>query len=166
MKNAEILAIVLGGPMGPLPRFGPFHQLTTACYALTLMGSKKTKGGVQLHRENYFQPGSVMTFWPTKENMQKLPMFLYVSGPRPDGPKWGQEDFFPTDPDLADILGDMDFDFENLYFFRLFWISNFQISSSQISKFPEIWLGPSLGPGLGPGWAWTRTKALIREAKK
>ena len=31
----------------------------------------------------------------------------------PDGPKWGQEDFFPTNPDLADILGDTDFDFEN-----------------------------------------------------
>ena len=26
-----------------------------------------------------------------------------------DGPKEGQEDFFPTNPDLADILGRMDF---------------------------------------------------------
>ena len=34
----------------------------------------------------------------------------------PDGPKWGQEDFFPTNPDLADILGRMDFDFENFQF--------------------------------------------------
>ena len=34
----------------------------------------------------------------------------------PDGPKWGQEDFFRTNPDLADILGDTDFDFENFYF--------------------------------------------------
>ena len=25
--------------------------------------------------------------------------------------------FVPTNPDLADILGDTDFDFENLYFF-------------------------------------------------
>ena len=31
-----------------------------------------------------------------------------------DGPKWGQEDFFPTNPDLADIFGRMDFDFENV----------------------------------------------------
>ena len=30
-----------------------------------------------------------------------------------DGPKWGQEDFFPTNPDLADILGRTDSDFEN-----------------------------------------------------
>ena len=59
-----------------------------------------------------------------------------------DGSKWGKEDFFPTDPDLADILGDMDFDFENLYFLGFFGIPNF-------------WLGPSLGPAwahpLGPG---------------
>ena len=34
----------------------------------------------------------------------------------PDGPKWGQEDFVPTNPDLADILGDMDFHFEIFYF--------------------------------------------------
>ena len=35
----------------------------------------------------------------------------------PDGPKWGQDDFFPTNPDLADVLGDTDFDFENSSFF-------------------------------------------------
>ena len=32
-----------------------------------------------------------------------------------DGPKWGREVFFPANPDLADILGDADFDFENFY---------------------------------------------------
>ena len=53
----------------------------------------------------------------------------------PDGPKWGQEDFFPTNPDLADILGRTDFDFENFYFL-FFWV-------------PNLWLGP----GLGPAWA-------------
>ena len=51
----------------------------------------------------------------------------------PDGPKWGREDFFLTNPDLADILGDTDFDFENFYFLDL--------------------LGSQLGPGLGPAWA-------------
>ena len=113
----------------------------------------------------------------------------------------GPGGFFPTNPDLADILGDTDFDF--LYFWdflgfqiprfpgsrfpdaaacgrtlrsqpdpspnapmdqirrkgpccdfsvlRFLWIQNFQISRSQISKFPEIWPGPGLG--LGPGWA-------------
>ena len=33
-----------------------------------------------------------------------------------DGPKWGREVLFPTNPDLADILGRMDFDFENFHF--------------------------------------------------
>ena len=56
----------------------------------------------------------------------------------PDGPKWGQEDFLPTNPDLADILDDTDFDFENLYFwdyfnprFPDFWISRFLDSQIQ-----------------------------------
>ena len=34
-----------------------------------------------------------------------------------DGPKWGQEDFFPTNPDLVDILGRMDLDFGGFAFF-------------------------------------------------
>ena len=46
----------------------------------------------------------------------------------PDGPKWGQEDFFLANPDLADILGRTDFDFENFYFWDFF--------GSQISRFP------------------------------
>ena len=35
-----------------------------------------------------------------------------------DGPKWGREDLFLANPDLADILGDMDLDldFENVPF--------------------------------------------------
>ena len=63
-----------------------------------------------------------------------------------DGPKWGQEDFFPTNPDLADILGRTDLNFENFYFLvcwtPIFWISrspDLKISGfpgPQISKFP------------------------------
>ena len=34
-----------------------------------------------------------------------------------DGPKRGQEDFFPTNPDLADILGRAALDFEIFHFF-------------------------------------------------
>ena len=33
-----------------------------------------------------------------------------------DGPKWGPEDFFPTNPDLAEILGRADLDFEIFHF--------------------------------------------------
>ena len=70
----------------------------------------------------------------------------------PDGPKWAQEDFFPTNPDLANILGRTDLDFENLYFFVFF--------GSQISGLGPPWahLGPAwahrLGPSMGPPtWA-------------
>ena len=78
-----------------------------------------------------------------------------------DGPKWGREVLFPANPDLADILGDADFDFDFLDFF-----------GSQISRFPgsrfpnfqksglgQAWagLGPGLaGVGLGRAWALGR----------
>ena len=55
-----------------------------------------------------------------------------------DGPKWGQEDFFPTNPDLADILGRTDLNFENSYFFFIFWTPHFWISDLQISKFLDF----------------------------
>ena len=38
----------------------------------------------------------------------------------PDGPKWGLEDFFPTNLNLADILGRTDLNFEKFYFFDFF----------------------------------------------
>ena len=75
----------------------------------------------------------------------------------PDGPKWAQEDFFPTNPDLADILGRTDLDFENFYFLYFF--------GSQIFGLGPAWdhpLGPNVGPPtwarrgpthLGPAWA-------------
>ena len=60
----------------------------------------------------------------------------------------GREDFFPTNPDLADILGRTDFDFENFYFLDFF--------GSQ--------LGPSLGAAWARAWAqaWARAGARAR----
>ena len=54
-----------------------------------------------------------------------------------DGPKWGQEDFFPTNPNLADILGRTDLNF------AIFWKGSFGPSisgfpSPQISKFLDF----------------------------
>ena len=66
--------------------------------------------------------------WPTKENRQKLRIFYIFPAHAKNGPRWpqmGLGGFFPTNPDLADILGRTDFDFENFYFFDLF---GFQIS--------------------------------------
>ena len=56
-----------------------------------------------------------------------------------DVPKWGQKDVFPTNPDLADVLGRTDFDFESFQFL-------------DFCRFPDFQTGP--GPGLGWAWAW------------
>ena len=64
-----------------------------------------------------------------------------------DGPKWGQEDFFPTNPDLDDILGRTDLEFENLHFFHFV---DPKILDFQAPRFPKFGLGCA---GLGP-WGW------------
>ena len=64
-----------------------------------------------------------------------------------DGPKWGQEDFVPTNPDLADILGDMDFGFDNFYSF-VFLDPKFEISRFPGPRFPNFQKS-----GLGQAWA-------------
>ena len=51
-----------------------------------------------------------------------------------DGPKWGQEDFFPTNPDLADILGRTDLNFENFYFFDFL---DPKFPDFQVPRFPD-----------------------------
>jgi len=62
---------------------------------------------------------------------------------------WGREVVFPTNPDLVDNLGDMDFDFES-FNLLICWVPNLQVP-----RFPEIWPGPGLGRarlgGVGPG---------------
>ena len=53
-----------------------------------------------------------------------------------DGAKWGQEDPFLANPDLADILGRTDLDFENSYFLDLLdpKFLDFQVPRSQNSQ--------------------------------
>ena len=84
---------------------------------------------------------------PTKENRQKFCIFSIFPAHAENGPRWpqmGPGRFFPTNPDLADILGRTDFDFENFYFLDFF--------GSQISGLGP--LGPHVGPlTLGPTWA-------------
>ena len=64
-----------------------------------------------------------------------------------DGPKRGQEDFFPTNPDLADIFGRMDLEFEN---FHVFHLVDPKFLDFQVPRFPKFGLGQA---GLGP-WGW------------
>ena len=64
-----------------------------------------------------------------------------------DGPKWGQEDFFPTNPDLADILAERIWNLKISTFFIL-WTPTFWISRSP--DFPNLaWAGPGLDLGGG-----------------
>ena len=76
--------------------------------------------------------------------------------------KWhemGPGCFFPTNPDIADILGDTDFDFENFDFwdfldprlldFQVPRFPNFQVPrfpNSQISRFPDFQTPPPAPP--------------------
>ena len=53
-----------------------------------------------------------------------------------DGPKWGQEDFFPTNPDLANTLGRTDLDFENFYFFHFLDPKFLDFPTSKKTGFP------------------------------
>ena len=52
-----------------------------------------------------------------------------------DGPKWGQEDYFPTNLDLADILGKTDLEFENFHFFHFV---DPKFLDSQVPRFPKF----------------------------
>ena len=47
------------------------------------------------------------------------------------GMKWGQEVVFPANPDLADVLGDMDLILRT-FIFDIFWIETFW------SSFPDF----------------------------
>ena len=89
---------------------------------------------------------------PPRKNRQNFGTFLDFSVHGKNGLRWpqiGPEGFFPTNPDLADILGRTDLNFENLCFLLIFWTPHFWISRSpdlqisgfpdpQISKFPDL----------------------------
>ena len=68
-------------------------------------------------------------------------------------PNGARRIFVPTNPDLANILGRTDLDFENFYFFQLL---DPKFLDFQVPRFPnsqiEAWARPRrTGPGLGVG---------------
>ena len=70
-----------------------------------------------------------------------------------DGPKWGREVLFPANPDLADILDDMDFDCEKFLFFHFLGSHISRFPGPRFPNFQKSGLGPAwtqLGPGFGP----------------
>ena len=57
----------------------------------------------------------------------------------------GPVGFFPTNPNLADMLGDTDFDFEKFYLFGIVGVPNFpdfQIPGPDLIHFVAIFLLP------------------------
>ena len=68
-----------------------------------------------------------------------------------DGPECGREVLFPANPDLADIMGKMDLDFENLHFGD-FLDSKFP--DFQVPRFRKSGLGLGLGPDSPSGAQW------------
>ena len=73
--------------------------------------------------------------------MQKLP------GMAPNG---AGTFFFPANPYLADILGDMDVYFEN---FHIFYFLDPKFLDFQVPRFPKSGLGRAGALGLAPGLA-------------
>ena len=77
------------------------------------------------------------TFWAERISilrpLQKKCLKLHEIGPG---------GFFPTNPDLADILGRTDFDFENFYFLDFLdpKFPDFQVPKFWISRFPNFWI--------------------------
>ena len=74
-----------------------------------------------------------------------------------NGMKWGQEDLFPTNPDLPDILGDTDFDFEKFHFWDCFGSQISRFPGSRFPHFQKSGQGQAwAGLGLGQAWALGR----------
>ena len=55
-----------------------------------------------------------------------------------DGPKWGAQGCFPTNPDLADVFGRTDLDFENYFFLGLCGPNISGFPGPQIFKFSDL----------------------------
>ena len=56
--------------------------------------------------------------------------------------------FFPANPDLADILGDMDSDFENFHFL---YVLDYTFLDFQVPRFPKSGLGRACHIARFPG---------------
>ena len=83
----------------------------------------------------------VLPIGPRRENRQTLNFvdFLICLVHEENGLRWpqmGPEGFFPTNQDLANILGRTYFDFENVFF--LGGVANLWMSRSQNAGFPDF----------------------------
>ena len=94
------------------------------------------------------------THGPTKKNSQIFDIFWIFPVHGKNGLRWpqiGPGGFVPTNPDLANILGRTDLDFENFYFFHFLdpKFLDFQVPrspNSQISRSPDFQTPPPPPP--------------------
>ena len=84
-----------------------------------------------------------------KENSFFFRIFPATQKMGPEGPKWAGEDFFLLIQTLPTFWARTDFDFENVYFFLIFWDQ-------------QILAWARLGPGLGTAWALAWARAWAR----
>ena len=75
--------------------------------------------------------GNFLTFFGFFRFMEKMAW---------DGIKWGEDDCFPTNPDLVDILGRMGLDFEMFHFFLFCGAHISGFPGPKISKFQDFWI--------------------------
>ena len=90
--------------------------------------------------------------WTTKENHKKTQQFLHVFGPWTNWPEMtpngARKLFFPVNPNLANILGNTDFDLK-VFSLGTFWIPNVQIPGFPGPQIPGPWKQD-------PGYGWLR----------
>ena len=72
----------------------------------------------------------------------------------PDGPKWGQEDFFLLIQTLPTFWATRIL-ILRIFIFWIFWAPNLGPAWAQLGPGLGPGLGLGLGPGLGPAWAQT-----------
>ena len=146
LKLVICLHIFLGGPMGSyLPGFGFIRwcHLWINKLAVDSQTSLVSPMGNSCWCFYFHSIDRFKSIWKFPKNPQILHSWSMEK--LLDMATNGAGSVFPTNPDLVNILGDMDFDFEN----SQFWI--WLIPKFQISKFPNFQLGQA---GLGPWAGW------------
>ena len=141
-QNANILSIFLGGPMGPIrpvwalaaihPRWGNRYPMQ-GLYLLA-PGKHRTQRSPGEHPHLVFATPAARIFFVH---------VLIFSVQGKNGLRWpqiGPGGFFPTNPNLADILGRTDLDFENFYFVDLL---DPKFLDFQVPRFPKSGPWPS-----------------------
>ena len=117
-----------------------------SCYTCHVSFVRPIDGSVQhhfIHVGKYLfpHPGWIAARAPHRENRQNFRILGIFSVHGKIALRWpqiGPGGFFPTNPDLADILGRTDLNFED---FLIFWIPMFWISRS-----PDLQISGCTGP--------------------